>query len=588
MKYIDALKKYNEGKDKWCSPKKGSADYLEILRMMRMSKSKSESKGISHSFRSKSSSPNAPRSNDYQIVENNPEIYLINAVGDGDCFINAIFDYCLYTGALDGIYNRLKSIEVLIMSISKYEEGVKKAKALFKGFSIKKYDANATANITNKSLVKTDSRDVPSKYNKLSKRLTYFTHSRYSSVAYDKERKAFSKSMKYMQVLYIYTYGKNVFLNRLTRYMDIAISTEGVEVLDWDSTLIHYVKKKYYHKTSGELKKPIDVRILLDEYMKIYAETKGYFTGDDQIFIFRKILFKRMKAIPRFWLNYETIQSVSNITKIVKFRAAGTNKFIEKDGDTYHYISLLRDGEHYLLFVAKSLLVKNKKPKNQLQRGGWDKRGTEFNTYMSGLNIENLLVFEKYILKGLLENINIKFNKKFKELNETIAYIRTLNKEELKDDFNYDLPKFSVVPSGTTFYRRQKTESFDSVNRPIWLDYTGTMSLNPFIFLIESCNIYTMRCPSTLISSALEYRSGIQFKACCGGVILSPCEAKTIIGDSIFFKSTRSPSKIASPLASLLPINKFSTIQRISASVMKQKPPHQRSNSMNRSASVST
>jgi hypothetical protein len=34
MKYIDALKKYNEGKDKWCSPRKGSIDYLNIIRMM--------------------------------------------------------------------------------------------------------------------------------------------------------------------------------------------------------------------------------------------------------------------------------------------------------------------------------------------------------------------------------------------------------------------------------------------------------------------------------------------------------------------------------------------------------------------------
>jgi hypothetical protein len=365
MKYIDALKKYNEGKDRWCSPKKGSVDYLLIRSMMKNKKTSSNSdvsNRFSHSFRSKSSSPNAPRSNDYQIVENNPEIYLINAVGDGDCFINSIFDYCLYTGKLEVIYNRLMSIEVLIMSIAKYEDGVKKAKALFKGFSIKKYDAANAA--VDKSLVKTDAKDVPSKYSELSKRLTYFTHRYRDSVAYDKERKAFSKSMKYMQVLYIYTYGKKVFLNRLTLSMEIALSTEGVKVLDWDSTLIHYVKKKYYYKKTGELKKPIDVRILLDEYMKIYAETKGYFTGDDQIFIFRKILFKWMKGIPRFWLNYETIQSVSTLTKIVKFRkkataaavATGTNKFIEKDGETYNYISLLRDGEHYLLFVAKKMI----------------------------------------------------------------------------------------------------------------------------------------------------------------------------------------------------------------------------------------
>jgi hypothetical protein len=35
MKYIDALKKYNEGKDKWCFPRKGSEDYLNIIRMMK-------------------------------------------------------------------------------------------------------------------------------------------------------------------------------------------------------------------------------------------------------------------------------------------------------------------------------------------------------------------------------------------------------------------------------------------------------------------------------------------------------------------------------------------------------------------------
>lgn len=35
MKYIDALKKYNEGKDKWCMPRKGSEDYLKIRKMMK-------------------------------------------------------------------------------------------------------------------------------------------------------------------------------------------------------------------------------------------------------------------------------------------------------------------------------------------------------------------------------------------------------------------------------------------------------------------------------------------------------------------------------------------------------------------------
>jgi len=34
IKYIDALKKYNEGSDKWCMPRKGSEDYLKIRSMM--------------------------------------------------------------------------------------------------------------------------------------------------------------------------------------------------------------------------------------------------------------------------------------------------------------------------------------------------------------------------------------------------------------------------------------------------------------------------------------------------------------------------------------------------------------------------
>ena len=35
MKYIDALKKYNEGKDRWCTPRKGTVDYLKIQKMMK-------------------------------------------------------------------------------------------------------------------------------------------------------------------------------------------------------------------------------------------------------------------------------------------------------------------------------------------------------------------------------------------------------------------------------------------------------------------------------------------------------------------------------------------------------------------------
>jgi len=54
MKYIDALKKYNEGKDKWCTPRKGSVDYFKIRKMMKDIASASPKKA---SASAKSASP---------------------------------------------------------------------------------------------------------------------------------------------------------------------------------------------------------------------------------------------------------------------------------------------------------------------------------------------------------------------------------------------------------------------------------------------------------------------------------------------------------------------------------------------------
>jgi hypothetical protein len=54
MKYIDALKKYNEGKDKWCTPRKGSVDYLKIRKIMKDMASASPKKA---SASAKSASP---------------------------------------------------------------------------------------------------------------------------------------------------------------------------------------------------------------------------------------------------------------------------------------------------------------------------------------------------------------------------------------------------------------------------------------------------------------------------------------------------------------------------------------------------
>ena len=78
MKYIDALKKYNEGKDKWCIPRKGTEDYLKIRVMMRM--------------KSKSSSSPKTSSLSSSIAKQKDTLELLNVSGrNNNCFFNSIY-----------------------------------------------------------------------------------------------------------------------------------------------------------------------------------------------------------------------------------------------------------------------------------------------------------------------------------------------------------------------------------------------------------------------------------------------------------------------------------------------------------------
>ena len=78
MKYIDALRKYNEGKDKWCIPRKGTEDYLKIRVMMRM--------------KSKSSSSPKTSSLSSSIAKQKDTLELLNVSGrNNNCFFNSIY-----------------------------------------------------------------------------------------------------------------------------------------------------------------------------------------------------------------------------------------------------------------------------------------------------------------------------------------------------------------------------------------------------------------------------------------------------------------------------------------------------------------
>jgi len=143
---------------------------------------------------------------------------------------------------------------------------------------------------------------------------------------------------------------------------------------------------------------------------------------------------------------------------------------------------------------GKTMKQKQKhKQKKLLSRGGWDKSDEDFQKHLAYFNTKapNVGEFREQIEMELLESINSSFSKEFQSIIDAINYIRTLKSDELTDNYEYDVPKISIIPAGTIFYRRQKTEIFESINKEIWLDYTGTMSVSQFSFLKDYNEKYT-------------------------------------------------------------------------------------------------
>ena len=141
---------------------------------------------------------------------------------------------------------------------------------------------------------------------------------------------------------------------------------------------------------------------------------------------------------------------------------------------------------------------------NPTQYGGWneeDKKDKFLNLYEFEKYIEPLI--DTYI-KNKFENKTYN-NKPITNAANAIQYLReNINEEsiidEFKDDLNYNNPKFSILPKGTTFFRRQTKENFDNSKSYTWLDYTGTIG-SGVSFLKDTNNKYTQE----YLDATIEY-----------------------------------------------------------------------------------
>ena len=331
-------------------------------------KTMSQSK-YSHSYKS-SSSLEYMLLNNININSDNSELLLINAIGDGDCFINAVFDYGLYTGKLSDIYERLINLELLIANVQKYKNSIDKVKSFFvENPKLDRLTREEYTIILENKLIKETDKDTKAfkeKYKVPEEQILMCYHHPYPkdrkilSKEYEIERKKFINFMKYIQVLYIYTYGNKIIIKKLTEIFNIAKNADLLDSFDFDTTFIEHVKSNYYNR-KGELKEPINIPDFLDDYMKFYARTNGYYSGQDQILIFKKIFFKKLKLkssgqpIPCFWLNYDSVGHINLSIKNIKFMKT-LQESLEEDKNK-NFISIIRDGEHFKLFLYRDQTI---------------------------------------------------------------------------------------------------------------------------------------------------------------------------------------------------------------------------------------
>lgn len=137
--------------------------------------------------------------------------------------------------------------------------------------------------------------------------------------------------------------------------------------------------------------------------------------------------------------------------------------------------------------------------------GGWEKTDPDFIEYQENElvpKVNTIGALNKTLSDELVLTTNEKFGTSFENLedrismlHELIKFIREKSKENPElfiDDYNYNHIKFTIIPKGTMFYRRQTIPTFNNTSHaPVWLDYTGTMATTPFSFLTDTNEIYT-------------------------------------------------------------------------------------------------
>jgi hypothetical protein len=313
----------------------------------------------------------------YEIINDKPNIYLINAIGDGDCFINAIFDYGIYTNKIEEIYNKLYNIRDKIrININKlYIQSYQtmhthlneKLKLNYKFNKINKFNDNAS-NATYKKILESSLfkiNDIPKKYLssilKDSYEKNYYTHidlgnkddPEKAKIHYNIFRKEFIRFMKYMFALYTYT----IYFEEFKKLLLTRLGLGGIELfnnstgIDWAEEIKAYLNNNVQKYYENDIFKQDLIEDFAFNYISIYATTEYIYCTEIEINIFKKMLdspnINDDNNFSKFYINTPSLKNLQTKNfEIIRY----TYKLTKDTSNIYNYISLINENNsHYLL-----------------------------------------------------------------------------------------------------------------------------------------------------------------------------------------------------------------------------------------------
>ena len=355
--------KYNKEKEKYNDEKKQAnrkrANLHSLLEGNENEKSPDSSPPVTNGNESRNS-PRAPRN-----------LVLINAVGDGDCFINAIFDYGLYTNKLKKIYNKIYYLINYILKKYTNNEIIKQINENFKllkqKFNLIKN--NNIINIINKSLFLV--KPIPEQYTKRINIQKYYTHKKYDvedpnglSKIYEDHRYMFIKYMKFIYALYSLTINFESFREDLKNYYFHQEFNQDTRQ-NLAEELVEFITGKYYIDNNLKENTNFD-KLTIDYIYQFYIEDNIY-SSKMEISRFQKMFAEPIPIIDtsfqddKFFIDHEFL---TNIKKDDNYKKE------HKDGIKEHNISVINEnGNHFLLCLYEDEMLYDFDDKGKIING---------------------------------------------------------------------------------------------------------------------------------------------------------------------------------------------------------------------------